>query len=96
MSDYREAIDAVLQEVGRAVVGKEEITEKIMMAILAGGHILVENIPGMGKTTMALAFSKVYSGCASCRPDRVYAVSEGDGAVCVPAGGGDVQSAAGG
>ena len=58
MSDYREAIDAVLQEVGRAVVGKEEITEKIMMAILAGGHILVEDIPGMGKTTMALAFSK--------------------------------------
>ncbi len=40
MSDYREAIDVVLQEVGRAVVGKEEITEKIMMAILAGGHIL--------------------------------------------------------
>ena len=58
MSDYREAIDVVLQEVGRAVVGKEEITEKIMMAILAGGHILVEDIPGMGKTTMALAFSK--------------------------------------
>lgn len=58
MSDYRESIRAVLHEVGKAVVGKADISEKIMMAILAGGHILVEDIPGMGKTTMALAFSK--------------------------------------
>ena len=47
----------VLQEGGRGVVWNEEMTDKIMMAILAGGHILVEDIPGMGKTTMALAFS---------------------------------------
>lgn len=49
---------AVIQEVKKAVVGKEDIIEKIMMAILARGHILVEDIPGMGKTTLALAFSK--------------------------------------
>lgn len=49
---------AVIQEVGNAVVGKEDIIEKIMTAIIAEGHILIEDMPGVGKTTMALAFSK--------------------------------------
>ncbi len=48
----------VIDEVEKAVVGKRDILTKIMMAILAGGHILIEDIPGTGKTTMALAFSK--------------------------------------
>lgn len=58
MSDYRDAVDAVVREVRKAVVGKNDVINKIMMAILARGHILVEDIPGTGKTTMALAFSK--------------------------------------
>lgn len=48
---------AVISQVQNAVVGKSDIIEQIMMAILAKGHILVEDIPGTGKTTMALAFS---------------------------------------
>ena len=48
----------VIDEVEKAVVGKREILTKIMTAILAGGHILIEDIPGTGKTTMALAFSR--------------------------------------
>lgn len=48
----------VIQEVQKAVIGKNECVEKIMMAILSSGHILLEDIPGVGKTTMALAFSK--------------------------------------
>lgn len=58
MSDYQDAAGGVLLEVQKAIVGKADVTEKIMMAILAGGHVLVEDIPGMGKTTIALAFSK--------------------------------------
>jgi MoxR-like ATPase len=58
LSDYRYTIRKVLAEVQKAIVGKEEVTKKIMLAILAGGHVLVEDIPGTGKTTMALAFSK--------------------------------------
>lgn len=54
---YQEA-RLVIQEVNKAVVGKEDVIEKIMTAILAGGHILIEDMPGVGKTTMALAFSK--------------------------------------
>lgn len=49
---------AVIRQVQEAVVGKTDIIRQIMMAILAKGHILVEDIPGTGKTTMALAFSR--------------------------------------
>ena len=49
---------AILAQVRRAVVGKDEVLARVLLAILAGGHILLEDIPGVGKTTMALAFSK--------------------------------------
>ncbi|MBC5733011.1 AAA family ATPase [Lawsonibacter hominis] len=49
---------AILEQVKKAVVGKDEVLAKALLAILARGHILLEDIPGVGKTTMALAFSK--------------------------------------
>ncbi|MCI8476847.1 MAG: MoxR family ATPase [Oscillospiraceae bacterium] len=49
---------AVVAEVQKAVVGKDDLLAKVLLAILARGHILLEDIPGVGKTTMALAFSK--------------------------------------
>ena len=49
---------AILAQVRRAVVGKDEVLARVLLAILAGGHILLEDIPGVGKTTMALAFSQ--------------------------------------
>lgn len=54
---YNKAV-AIINEVRKAVVGKDEIIAKILMAILAQGHILLEDCPGVGKTTMVLAFSK--------------------------------------
>ena len=48
----------IIEEVKRVVIGKDECIRKIMMAMLAGGHILLEDIPGVGKTTLALAFSR--------------------------------------
>ena len=48
----------VLAQVRRAVVGKDEALLWVLAAILAKGHILLEDIPGVGKTTMALAFSR--------------------------------------
>lgn len=51
----------ILQEVQKAVVGKEEILKKVLMVMLAKGHILLEDIPGVGKTTIAVAFSKAMS-----------------------------------
>ena len=49
---------AILEQVKKAVVGKDEVLAKVLLAILARGHILLEDIPGVGKTTVALAFSK--------------------------------------
>ncbi len=51
----------ILTQVKKAVVGKDEVLAKVLLAILARGHILLEDIPGVGKTTMALAFSKALS-----------------------------------
>lgn len=48
----------VLSEVRKAIVGKDDVLIWALATILAGGHILLEDIPGVGKTTMALAFSK--------------------------------------
>ncbi len=50
--------DAILNEVDKAVVGKRAVTEKVLMAMLSGGHILLDDVPGVGKTTLAVAFSK--------------------------------------
>ncbi len=50
-------INNILNEVNKVVIGKKNITLKVLMAIIAGGHILIEDIPGVGKTTMALSFS---------------------------------------
>lgn len=48
----------ILSQVRRAVVGKDKVLLWVLAAILAKGHILLEDIPGVGKTTLALAFSK--------------------------------------
>ncbi len=48
----------VVNEVKKAVVGKDDAVVKALLAILSRGHLLLEDIPGVGKTTMALAFSK--------------------------------------
>lgn len=50
-------ISAIRTEVKKAITGKDEVIDKVLTAILAGGHILLNDIPGVGKTTMALAFS---------------------------------------
>ena len=55
---YKKAVRA-MDEINRVMEGKGHTVHQIMTAILAGGHILIEDIPGVGKTTLALAFSKV-------------------------------------
>ena len=73
MEKVREKVLFALQEVQRAVIGKQEVTETVMKAFLAGGHVLVEDIPGLGKTTMAIAFPE-RSDCrsAECSLHRMY------------------------
>ena len=49
----------IISQVRKVVVGKDQTLLWVLATVLAGGHILLEDLPGMGKTTMALAFSKV-------------------------------------
>ncbi|MBQ9067307.1 MAG: AAA family ATPase, partial [Clostridia bacterium] len=48
----------IIAEVRKAIVGKDEVVAKVLMALLAGGHVLLEDVPGVGKTTLAEAFSR--------------------------------------
>lgn len=54
----REFIEKLKQEVGNVVVGLEEVTELLAVAMLSGGHVSLEGIPGVAKTTIAKAFAK--------------------------------------
>ena len=56
--DDRRLCAQVVAEVKKAVVGKDEVVVKLLLAILARGHVLLEDIPGVGKTTLALSFSR--------------------------------------
>ena len=51
--------EEILKELNKIIVGKEAVLEKTLMAILSRGHILLDDVPGVGKTTLALACSKV-------------------------------------
>lgn len=56
--DYNNKAQAVLEEIEKVVIGKNQVIEKIFMAILASGHVLMEDVPGVGKTTTAMAFAR--------------------------------------
>jgi MoxR-like ATPase len=48
----------ILENLKKAIVGKEEVLEKVLIALLAGGHLLIEDVPGVGKTTLVKALAK--------------------------------------
>ena len=58
MTEYVQIVEQVKQEVAKVIKGKDEVIDKVLMTILAGGHVLMEDIPGVGKTTLAVAFAK--------------------------------------
>ncbi len=57
LSATAERADAVLAEIERVVVGRREALRLILLTILAGGHVLVEDLPGLGKTLIARSFA---------------------------------------
>ncbi len=58
MENAYQKADAVVEEVKKVLAGKENCIRKALAAVLAGGHILIEDVPGVGKTTLAVAFSR--------------------------------------
>ena len=51
--------EIILQEIEKVIVGKREVLERVLMAVLSRGHVLLDDVPGVGKTTLALACSRV-------------------------------------
>src|SRR5439155_7132101 len=58
----RQVKDQVLAEVRRVVVGMDAVTEQLLIALLANGHVLLEGVPGVAKTTLSKAFAPILGG----------------------------------
>ena len=54
-----QATDAIVKEVGKVIIGKDDVIRKVLMSILANGHVLLDDIPGVGKTSLAVSFGRV-------------------------------------
>ncbi|MBQ9014911.1 MAG: MoxR family ATPase [Firmicutes bacterium] len=65
-------VEAIINEIERSVIGKRFVIERVLMALLADGHILLDDVPGTGKTNLALAVSRALGmkfGRLQCTPD---------------------------
>ncbi|MBR6569182.1 MAG: AAA family ATPase, partial [Clostridia bacterium] len=58
MLNPRQVITALKQNIGKVIVGKDEAIELLLIAMLCKGHVLIEDVPGTGKTTLAGALAK--------------------------------------
>lgn len=66
------ATKAIQEEVGKVIIGKDDVIGKVLMSILAGGHVLLDDVPGVGKTSLAVALSKSLGlayNRVQCTPD---------------------------
>lgn len=61
MDEMSQKLEQVQAEVNKVIKGKEDVVKKVLAAVIAGGHILMEDIPGVGKTTLATTFAKSMS-----------------------------------
>jgi MoxR-like ATPase len=67
-----QATQAITGEVGKVIIGKDDVVRKVLMSILANGHILLDDVPGVGKTSLAVALGRVLGmnyNRIQCTPD---------------------------
>ncbi|MGH9663185.1 MAG: AAA family ATPase, partial [Bryobacteraceae bacterium] len=52
-------LDLVRKEIGKIIVGQQDVVDGVLICLLAGGHVLLEGVPGLGKTTLLRTLSRV-------------------------------------
>ena len=52
-------LDQVRQEIGKVIVGQQDVVDGVLICLLAGGHVLLEGVPGLGKTTLLRTLARV-------------------------------------
>lgn len=62
---YREALVRLRDNIGKVIRGKEQVIDQILIALAAGGHVLLEDLPGLGKTTLAYTLARSIEGSFS-------------------------------
>ena len=60
-------LERIIDSISESFIGKRDTIEKVVAVLLAGGHLLIEDVPGVGKTTLA----KSLAGCLSCGFTRI-------------------------
>jgi MoxR-like ATPase len=59
------AVRVLKDEIGRAIIGQERVVEQVLAALLAAGHVLIEGVPGLGKTLLVQALARTFDGRAA-------------------------------
>ena len=60
--DTSNAAQAMVREIGKAVIGQEAVIRQVVLSVLAGGHVLLEGVPGLGKTLLVRALAACFGG----------------------------------
>lgn len=58
VSAYQKITQSILKNVNKVIIGKERVIQRLLIALLSGGHVLIEDVPGIGKTTMVHALAR--------------------------------------
>src|SRR4030043_98614 len=59
--DFRRKFDSLRKEIGKVIVGHEDIVDNVLICLFCGGHVLLEGVPGLGKTLLVRTLSSVFS-----------------------------------
>jgi MoxR-like ATPase len=59
--DFRRKFDSLRSEIGKVIVGHEDIVDNVLICLFCGGHVLLEGVPGLGKTLLVRTLSSVFS-----------------------------------
>jgi len=65
LKDLTETIQAIRGEISKSIVGQDEVIEQVLVTLLASGHVIVEGLPGLGKTLLVRALAKSFGGTSA-------------------------------